>query len=467
MEYGRLRWVAVIAALLVFAAGYLLAALLTPGVLRGRALLPPLFAGAAVVGLLPIVLKRFEQQQERIERQKRELETLHALDTAILRELDTPRLLETVARRIVRALDAEAAGIVLLNFQTKQTISEHFLTLDRKETEIHGFQQAVRQGNGAFHECDAVILPLDEGDGGACLGYVGAARFPPCRPFAPSDHGLLAALSDTVSVAVANARALEKARETAHLEADLLRERRVVRAFVEALLPTIAPRAGNWGFSRCYKPQSEEAPVGGDVYDLFALGPNTWGVVIADVSGKGLDAARQTAVVKYALRSYAREHASPARVLSLLNDTLCDEPSLTGFVTLVYATLTENEDGSGTFTYASAGHEPPVIRRANGGFETVMPTGVVLGAERDMVYGQACVLLAPGDGVLLYTDGFSEARSSSGQFLEIEGIERMLAEQRGTPPEQVADALLSSLQEFTGDRLRDDTALVWVERIVI
>ncbi len=189
-------------------------------------------------------------------------------------------------------------------------------------------------------------------------------------------------------------------------------------------------RAGSFAFSDRYEAQSSEAKVGGDIYDLFPLGEQRWGVVIADVSGKGLAAARKTAMVKYALRSYAREHMAPAAVLTRLNDALFDEPDLTGFVTLVYGVLS----GDGAFTYASAGHETPLLRRAGGGgIEPLMPTGMVLGAVRDLEYAEQTVVLRPGDGLLLYTDGLSEARSPAGEFLDVEGLAGMLAAYQDCP----------------------------------
>lgn len=467
MSYHRLRWTAIAVAVALFGAAELITTLFAPRGGRGAALIPLVIGAVAVVGLLPAVLGAYERQEERIERQKRELETLHALDTAIVRELDIPRLLETATLRVLRTLDAEIAGIVLVN--TDGSLGgEFFAAPSRTPQDTENFTAMVRAGTQNKARREVVIVPIGEKntENEHPLGFVGAGRFPPSRPFVPEDFGMLAALSDTIAVAVANARALEKAREMARMEEALVREQRVVRAFVEGMLPEIPTRVGNWGLSVCYEPQSAEAPVGGDIYDVFALDSDRWGVVIADVSGKGLAAARQTAVVKYALRSYAREHASPARVLTLLNDTLCDEPSLIGFVTVFYGVLesTANE-GEGTFTYASAGHEPPFARRIGGAYEPLPPTGIVLGAQHNRTFEERRIQLAPGEGVLLYTDGFSEARNRSGAFLETEGVIRLLQEQQETKPEQMTPALLAALRAYTGGKLRDDTALLWIERL--
>jgi sigma-B regulation protein RsbU (phosphoserine phosphatase) len=290
----------------------------------------------------------------------------------------------------------------------------------------------------------------------------------PTVPFAPSDHALLSALAGTVVVALTNVFALEaaragerKAQQLAAVQEELRRERRIAQALQEALLPQIPERIGPWLLSRRYEAQSPEAQVGGDIYDLFPLDAGRLGVLIADVSGKGLVAAQKTAMVKYALRSYAREHASPAEVVARLNDALFDEPDLTGFVTLVYGVLSDEDGG---FTYASAGHETPLVRRRGGTFEALAPTGIVLGAVRDQEYGEASVVLSAGDGLLLYTDGLTEARPAGGDFLDVEGLQGILERLRDCPPREMARALLAAVRAYAGGSLSDDTAVLWIQR---
>jgi serine phosphatase RsbU (regulator of sigma subunit) len=481
MNFSHPRWTALAVTLAVFGAAHLAAALFTPSAQRGTNWPLLGLSVIAVLAGLPFALTAVERQQERIEAQQREIETLHALDTAILREIDTPKLLEVVTQSTLSALDAEAAGIVLFG-TTKQkdqepaghapVVAESFALPTRTEAEIKDFQQVVRRGGRSMDEAELFLLPLtDIGDPAKTverppIGYVGVARFSTSRGFTSGEKQLLRALMDTISVAVANARAVEKARDSARMEQDLVRERRVGRAFAETLLPPVPARASGWGFSVRYVPQSDEAPIGGDLYDVFELGENRWGVVIADVSGKGLQAARQTALVKYALRAYAREHTAPMEVLTRLNDTLYDEPGLTGFVTLVYGVLETGPSAEGIFTYASAGHEPPALRRAGGEFETLTPTGVVLGAARDMPFSQVAITLHEGDGVLFYTDGLSEARSKeSSVFLDTPGVLKMLGDCCDSTPEDMANRILSALHTYTGGKHYDDLALLWVQRV--
>ena len=454
MDQKNLRWAAIGTAFALFAAVDLLILLLTPAQERGISLwLPPAISGLVVLITLPSLLQIFEKQQESIERQRREIATLHAMDTAIASEMELGSVLSVAVREATQALDGEHGGILLYGKAAGRAEAFHNVPPDQKKA----FRALVRRDR-PDEAWEVARVALRRGD--EVLGHLAVAKRRPCAPFAPADTTLLTDLTATVVVAVKNARALEAARHLASVEQELVRERRVVQALQEGLLPDIPTGAGSFLFSKLYEAQSDEAEVGGDIYDLFPLGPDRWGVMIADVSGKGLAAARKTAMVKYSLRSFARQHASPGDVAALLNEALFDEPDLTGFVTMVYGVLSDD----GGFTYASAGHETPLLRRAAGGVEALAPTGVVLGADRDQRYDEVTVCLLPGDGLLLYTDGLSEVRSGDRQFLEVDGVARMLDECRDVPAGELPAALLSTVSQWAGGRLSDDAALLWVER---
>jgi serine phosphatase RsbU (regulator of sigma subunit) len=431
-----------------------------------------------VVCLLPL----FEQQQEKIDLQSREIETLHAMDTAIVSELDLPRLLQVAVRHAVRAVDGEAAGAVIFHPSTGKLVAEELTAVGLTDAEAERLRHITRSG-GAMEEdlWETMIIPLMAGSDPATFtdkrssatlqsaprpeptGYLMAARRRQAtRVFTDTDRSILVALGSTIDVAVTNVRALEAARETVQVKTELARERRVAQVLTEGLLPDIPARIGRWGFAKRYEAQSDESLVGGDIYDLFPLGVGRLGIVIADVSGKGLAAAKKTAMVKYSLRSYAREHTSPGRVLARLNSALFDEENMTGFVTLFYGVLDEN---SGVLEYASAGHETPILQRADGSFEMLEPTGLVLGAAPDQDYETDQATLHPGDGLLLFTDGLTEARAlGTGELLELPGVQKILTDH---PCEAgrtaVPDVIWNAVTEYTGGVMRDDAAILWVE----
>lgn len=464
------RWLAIGVAIILFGAIDLVALFLTPSAdRRGLNMIPPIAAAVVMLIVLPYVLALFQRQQDQIRLKDLHIQTLHAMDTAIISQGEIGDVLETAAMQVMKAVNGEAGGVVLYSVTDGEVPKDEFLTLaDREGEDREKFADLARSGGRPCREWQGIVAPITAIEGEN--GWLVAARYRPAAPFDDDDQEVIDYLATTVGIAVSNSRRLEAVRHAVAVEAEaervraaLERERRVAQALTEGLLPDVPPRIGSWGFSRRYVPQSDEAQVGGDIYDLFPLGEGRLAVVIADVSGKGLAAAKQTAMVKYSLRSYAREHESPARALSRLNDALTDDPGLTGFVTLLYGVL---DDTTGRFTYASAGHEPPIVRRAAGSFETLSPTGIVLGAMRDMAYQDNEAVFAPGDAFLLYTDGLSEARNSrGGDFLGLEGIQEMLTEIGPYPAEEMADAILEAQGRYTGGRRSDDTAIVWVERL--
>ncbi|MBC8102448.1 MAG: serine/threonine-protein phosphatase [Cytophagales bacterium] len=481
-QVPALRFAAIGIAVVLFGVLDLVMILLLPGRQRGVAALFSILGAAVILLTLPLLLSFFERQQEQIEQQSREIETLHAMDTAIASELELPRLLEVAVKNAVRAVDGEAAGVTLFHPGTGKLVAEEYSAVGQGVSGIERLRAITRTGRVSHEDLwEALVVPLSVGNdiarisdkrsetpfsgsiGGEPTGYLTAARRrPAAKAFTETDRMLLEALGGTVDVAVANVRALQAARDAVWMKDELAKERRVAQALTEGLLPDIPRQVGRLRFAKRYEAQGDEALVGGDIYDLFPLGAGRGGVVIADVSGKGLAAAKKTAMVKYSLRSYAREHASPGEVLARLNTALFDEPDLTGFVTLLYGVLDVHDV---SFHYASAGHETPILRRSDGRYEFLEPTGLVLGAAPEQGYETHRYMLAPGDGLLLYTDGLTEARSATdGKLLEIEGVLRILEQNRqNSDATSVPDVLWASLNQYTGGRMRDDMALLWLE----
>ena len=177
------------------------------------------------------------------------------------------------------------------------------------------------------------------------------------------------------------------------------REHRVADMLQAAFLPDIPDHLFGLDLAKAYSPGLREAQVGGDLYDAFPLPDGRVALVIADVSGKGLGAAVQTATVKYSLRAFAAEAAAPGLVLRRLNRTLRQEASGLGehFVTLFYAVY---DPATGRLTYASAGHEAQLIKRAAGGTALLPANGPILGIT-DHIYEQDVDYLYPGDSLVL------------------------------------------------------------------
>lgn len=267
------------------------------------------------------------------------------------------------------------------------------------------------------------------------------------------------ALAAQASVGLENALLGEKVQIQAE------RDKHVAEVFQTSMLPPVPDRIGVFEFAKKYQAALDESILGGDFYDLFAIGPDTWGVVMADVSGKGLKAAVQTAMVKYMLRGFAHENPNdPGRVLGLVNHVLSNATSgFEGFVTLFFGVL---DTASGDLAYANAGHEPPLWRDA--AMESALPlggeSGLPLGCVSGSDYETHCRKFAHRDLLLLFTDGISEARSPKSVFLGTEGVQDYVAA-ADIDARAAIESIYSSVRAYSGNNLRDDVAMLLLRRV--
>jgi serine phosphatase RsbU (regulator of sigma subunit) len=275
----------------------------------------------------------------------------------------------------------------------------------------------------------------------------------------PDSAGFALALAAQASVTLENAR-LFAALQAAHDH-----QRDIAETMQSSLLPTVPSRIETIEFAHKYQAALEEALIGGDFYDLFSLGGPLLGLVLADVSGKGLKAAVQTAMLKYTLRGFALETpGSPGEVLSRVNDVLCSPMSShDGFVTLFYGVLNTE---TGDLVYASAGHEPPLHRAIQTGQALPLPAGdgLALGVLPGCPYENCRMALAPGDLLLLYTDGLTEARADDGSFLGLDGLAALLPA-ADVPAEAAVSAIYDAVTQFAANVRRDDVAMLALRRL--
>jgi hypothetical protein len=235
----------------------------------------------------------------------------------------------------------------------------------------------------------------------------------------------------------------------------LAREQSLVSALQQTLrVDGVAlPRTAT-GFA--YSSATREALVGGDLIDTWrADGTRGW-FLIADVSGKGIQAARHSAFVQYAVRTLAAETSDPAAVLARFNrlflDTF-DEPSI-----FVVALLGTFDAAAGVLRYASAGHSTAFVVRG-GAVEQLPPTGSIIGLDRDESYAVGTVPLQPGDTIVLATDGLTECRDRHGVMLGDDGVAALIASP-SPGPQALCDRLLGEAQRRSGGEISDDLAIL-------
>jgi sigma-B regulation protein RsbU (phosphoserine phosphatase) len=234
------------------------------------------------------------------------------------------------------------------------------------------------------------------------------------------------------------------------------RELDEARRIQRALLPRAMPHVDGCEIAASWQPA---AGVGGDCYDAIAFGPSRLGLSIADVVGKGIPAALLMSNLQAALRAFATGAAEPSDVCDQVNRILCGHIAEGRFISFFYCLIDAEE---GTLRYANAGHYPPVLARANGCVERLATGGAVLGVFPDGAYEQGEVPLYPGDRLVLYTDGITEAMDASEQeFGECRLIDLVVSHRACSAPALQA-RLAESVADFSNGRFQDDATLIVV-----
>jgi phosphoserine phosphatase RsbU/P len=209
-----------------------------------------------------------------------------------------------------------------------------------------------------------------------------------------------------------------------------------------------------------YRPAGDGSEVGGDFYDVFRTSRETWGIVLGDVCGKGASAAVVTALARYTVRAEALHVSSPAAVLVGLHKALVSYYPDT-LLTVLFLLLDQVPEGH-RLRVATGGHPLPLCRRADGRIETLGRPGSFLGMAETAEISEFAALLRPGDMVVLYTDGVSEARQG-GSFFGETGVAEVAEASAGRPAQAVADAVVAAALAFQDGPARDDIAVVVVK----
>jgi sigma-B regulation protein RsbU (phosphoserine phosphatase) len=247
--------------------------------------------------------------------------------------------------------------------------------------------------------------------------------------------------------------------QTLHQER-LQREMELAGEIQASFMPECCPEVEGWQFAVEWR---AARGVGGDYYDFIPLDENRVGLVIADVSDKGVGAALYMALSRTVMRIVAQETPDPAEALRRANDILLQDSRAGMFVTLFYAVL---EKDSGTFTYARAGHNPPLlVRAADGSMTPLMPPGIVLGVLEEAHFEQETTQLQPGDVVVMYTDGVVEAIDERNQEFGEKRLRALLSQAAHHTANSLVNLISAGVRVFTGERMQfDDLTLMVIKR---
>lgn len=238
----------------------------------------------------------------------------------------------------------------------------------------------------------------------------------------------------------------------------LARETKIAATMQRAFMPRVPHKIRDVSIYSLYEPGSNEADLGGDFLDTFELPNGLLSVALGDVSGKGIDAARQAVIAECGLRTYAIESIGPAEVLRKLNNLLVGDLRFNGFITLFHAMI---DPAEGIMTYSTGGHESPIIYRANdGAIEFLVPNGMLLGAIYDADEKEDAVKLNRGDIIFIFSDGLSESRTVEG-FIGSEGVGKILLKwAKKDNLEEVVMGIVGEIREVSGGVFRDDMAIL-------
>jgi PAS domain S-box-containing protein len=285
----------------------------------------------------------------------------------------------------------------------------------------------------------AMVVPMSAR--GRTLGAITFVTGPTRRGFSEEDLVLGEELGRTAGVAVDNARLYRERDEIAH-------------TLQQSLLPPQLPEVPGLDIAAGYRPAGEGIDVGGDFYDMFAL-EGAWALLIGDVCGKGPEAAALTALTRYTIRAAAPGSERPSEVLAILNDAILRQRDDSRFCTAIFARLEASPRLR--LHLANGGHPPGLRRRRDGEIEKLPATGDLLGVFTDPRLPDQVLELEPGDTLVFYTDGVTEAQAPD-RILRTRDLAGVLDEHGEEPPARLVELIEAAA--VGDDEPRDDIALM-------
>jgi serine phosphatase RsbU (regulator of sigma subunit)/HAMP domain-containing protein len=288
----------------------------------------------------------------------------------------------------------------------------------------------------------AVMVPLQTLEG--VVGTLSVEGVPGERVVTHEQVSIATTIANIVGPAVA-----------AHLRAQSqARSARMLQSILVPELPAVIPGVE---IAVRYHPAEEMGRVGGDYYDFIRFSDSEWGFVIGDVSGKGLLAAQHAATARYAMRAYLLEYRAADLAMTLTNSALYAQFEGENFITIFCGILNVTDR---KLRYVRAGHPLPIIHsKESGAIRHLAAPGVATGITSKADYHEAVEVLSPGDTIVIFTDGLTEAKSGSEVYGE-QRLDEAIVRYGQLPARNIADNIIREVTLFSGGRLTDDAALI-------
>jgi PAS domain S-box-containing protein len=433
----------------------------------------------AMVGFSTDVTERRRSESER-QRNEEELKYLARASAILDSSLDLPVTLQQLAELAVPFIgdgcmvDVRRQDGTIERFAAaavNDPLREGFMRLQEHPIDPEGNHPIARAMRSGEPQLPDQIASEDRGGWASSAEHLEDLRRFPGRlcMVAPIKAG--ERLLGTLSIAMASERAgfgprdVALVKELARRAATVLENARLYaeRAYIaetlqQSLLPASLPDVEGFDLAAIYRPAAVGTEVGGDFYDVFETGSGGWGITIADVCGKGVEAAAVTSLARHTLRAAALHHDTAARMLETVNDALLRNFEGGEFCTMAVGVV-ETETHRARIQLALAGHPAPLILRANGTVEAVGESGSLLGVVPSPELHQVEVVIEPGDTLVLYTDGAIETRTRKGRLGQ-EGLGSILARCAGLSAMEVVANIQHGLDARRKGEVLDDLALL-------
>jgi sigma-B regulation protein RsbU (phosphoserine phosphatase) len=406
-------------------------------------------------------------------REKVQNQLLLELSTKISTSLETGRLLEQILDLVFQVVRYDAAGIYLADKKTqwitRQTIRGYDASRDdavrlKVGKGLIGWTVKTGQGvivpdvgadpryvNARDQTRSEMVAPIRIGP-----EVIGAFNLESDEPnaYGAEDMDLLTAFAAQSAVAIERTRLHEEVLEKHRLEEEVVIGQRIQRTF----LPERNPEIPHFDIAGA---NYSSDLVGGDYYDYIRIADNHLGIVVGDVSGKGIAAALIMASFRASLIAEIRNNYAIRTVFAKVNRLLWESVEADRFVTALYGVLDIEHR---RFTYVNAGHNPGYLyRAATDKFESLDATGPLLGTLDSVTYKERQVEIQAGDVLTLYTDGVTEAMSPAGDFFGEARLQELVRARRGEPAVAIIRALWDSVRKFRDEALDDDLTVVIVK----
>ncbi len=399
-----------------------------------------------------------------------ELESLYDLGLSLAGQLDLPALADEVLFRSISLTDARKGTLVLLSEKGAVLLSRHIggELASPRQAATWALPQGVATVNNqaarlptaglqleSCQKCLAVPISVS----GRGLGVLAVAdkesRDGSVLDFTPTDARLLSLFANQAAAAIETARLHREAIEKERIE----RELELAAAIQREILPRSLPSVTGLELAAANVPTRQ---VGGDYYDFFPLSGGRLGFLVADVSGKGVPAALLVSTVHSAVHLQIDEAKTIADLVARIDRHLRRFAATRKFLTLFFGLI---EPDTGRFRYVSAGHNPALLARADGGVVRLESTGVPVGMLPDASWREETVELSRGDLLCVYTDGVTEAINERDEEFGLDRLSLLVSRGARRPVEELCQAVLSEVAEFAqGVPQYDDQTLLLVRR---